>query len=97
MTGDARSWSVDPERKAWALDQIARSAAEIDTRICGVARTDTVVFDTIKVQTSSGTGTVCRLVRVIGQIMLEIRLDVSGPEHDILVYRSRGDFREIKR
>ena len=85
----------DPERRAWAMDQLASDQLERPD-------SDTLVFEPIKeknVETDRGPGRIRRVCRskdeagrIIGPVMVEIRLDCSSVEHDILIYRRREDY-----
>jgi hypothetical protein len=80
----------DPERRAWAMDQVKRPDP------------DTLVFERIeprKVATDRGPGCIRRVCRskdqggqMVGPVMVEIRLDCSSDDHDILIYRRRDDY-----
>jgi hypothetical protein len=80
----------DPERRAWAMDQ------------CRKPESETLVFEAVRatrVNTDRGPGCirqVCRTKdgggRIIGPVMVEIRLDCSSEEHDILIYRRHEDY-----
>ena len=80
----------DPERRAWAMDQVQKRD------------TDTRVFEAVEerqVSTDRGPGRIRRICRskdetgrTVGPVMVEIRLDCSSEEHDILIYRRREDY-----
>jgi len=68
---------------------------------CKKADSETLVFEAItprRVTTDRGPGSIrraCRTTdgggRTVGPEMVEIRLDCSSDEHDILIYRRRED------
>jgi hypothetical protein len=80
----------DPERRAWAMDQFKKPDCE------------TLVFEAIqetRVSTDRGPGSIRRACRtkdaggrIVGPVMVEIRLDCSSDGHDILIYRRREDY-----
>jgi hypothetical protein len=90
----------DPERRAWAMDQLALDQLRRPD-------SDTLVFVPIQdepiqeknVETDRGPGRIRRVCRskdeagrIVGPVMVEIRLDCSSDDHDILIYRRREDY-----